>query len=262
MKDNSMSLQTIFEETPAVVAHFDLKISCKGCTEENSFASIYPASFGQNANKSFRSVGGGNTAREDNGALDAAKILIAIEEAAKASVPSIKAFEEVKIAVTTEDGSVSALTMYNTDTEDIESTYISPEYIKNKVVADTRKKRKCSTRSGGAKKERQRTSDSGFNGVVGFRGGESTEDGGDDDDDCEEDDDESGSRSKKGDDDDDSPTRSVAPTATPAPTSIGDDDDDGPSSSKKGGGDDDDDDDSEGKNKKDTYEFEIMEFLF
>jgi hypothetical protein len=277
MKDNSMSLQTILEETPAVVAHFDLKVLCKGCNEENSFALIYPASFGRNTNKSFRSVDGGDAAREDNGALDAAKILIAIEEAAKTSVLSIKAFEEVKIAVTTEDGSISVLTMYNMDTEEEESTYISPEYIKNKVVADTRKKHKCSTRSGGANKEQQQTSDLGFNGVVDFRGGDSTQDGGDDDDDdddddndCEEDDDESGSRSKKGDDDDDSPTVvSVALTATPVPTFIGDD---GPSTLKKGGdhndnspirskkGGDDDDDNSEGKKQKHVRLLRLQSF--
>jgi hypothetical protein len=278
MKDNSMSLQTIFEETPAIVAHFDLKVLCKGCNEENSFASIYPASFGRNTNKSFWSVDGGDTAREDNGALDAAKILIAIEEAAKTSVLSIKAFEEVKIAVTTEDGCISVLTMYNMDTEEEESTYISPEYIKNsKVVADTRKKQKCSTRSGGAIKEQQRTSDLGFNGVVGFRGGDSKLDGSDDDDDdddddhddCEEDDDESGSRSNKGDDDDDSPTVSVAPMATPVPTFIGDvgpstlkkggdDNDNSPISSKKGG--DDDDDNSEGKKQKHVRLLRLQSF--
>ncbi|KAL3942549.1 MAG: hypothetical protein SGARI_000230 [Bacillariaceae sp.] len=49
MEDGTTPLQTLFDGVSNLLVHFEMKISCNGCSEENAFASIYPSTFGPNA---------------------------------------------------------------------------------------------------------------------------------------------------------------------------------------------------------------------
>jgi hypothetical protein len=269
LEDGTTPLETLFDGSPSVLAHFELKISCKGCERLTAFASIYPKEFGSNATVVLPTEKPSNTGEEgghrkkkrkrarklqvwsydssDLGphTLDAGKILLSIETFARKTFSDLKDFPEAKIKAIEADGSMETMSIQKA--REGNSEYVTPTFFRNKVVAETKHKRGCRKKTNKTKNAKG-PSTVKMNTRGGGRGGDDDDDDddghrGDDDDNGHRGDDDDGHRGDDdGDDDDDDDDNC---------DDDDDDDDDDDSSGKKGrgkkAGGDDDDDSSSGK---------------
>jgi hypothetical protein len=165
LEDGTTPLQTLFDGVSNLLVHFEMKISCNRCNEENAFASIYPTTFGPNASYilPFQRAADGDYRRlltdkhmlmqrrklqvewydkEDIGpdSLDGGKILVAIENAAKESFSGIQGFHEAKIVSIGRGGSTRTMSMLKSAGN---SESQGPSFFKDKFIAETKETRGC-----------------------------------------------------------------------------------------------------------------------
>ncbi|KAG7340707.1 alpha-1,6-glucosidase [Nitzschia inconspicua] len=250
-------LENVFQEHTILMAEFDTKISCVGCSPENAFASEYPSSFGRlesekrtrDADFGYRQLhehrtdGPGYTmagksvhispssrnlqeppSRATAGSLNAGFLLDAIEASVRQAVESVREFREATIVVKRKDGSIAATTLHKEIQKKEEKN--ENAFFRNKIMKAIETFQECDGKSG--KQQKATEVHSGKKGDEGTSLGKKAK--GDDDDD----------------DDDDIPTTSPSstPPLTPAPVYSGKKGDEGVYLGKKAKGDDDDDDDT------------------
>jgi hypothetical protein len=166
LEDANTTLETLFDGSPTLLAHFEMKISCKNCTEETAFASIYPKEFGRNITAAPRSDEkvkygvdrtGKNRRRLHAGllatsldstvlvldALNAGDILLSMESFARITMLDLKAFHQAKIVSSENNGSVRTVSLQQVETENESRDDSEPTFFKNKIVCKTNHNRGC-----------------------------------------------------------------------------------------------------------------------
>jgi hypothetical protein len=159
-EDGSTPLETLFDGSPTLLAQFEMKISCKGCTEETAFASIYPKEYGPIADKN------GNTSRDGHRrnrrmyvrylqestlglsdlmlhSLDAGDILLSMESFARVALSDLTAIQQGTVTTTTSEGFVRTTSLQQTGTGNGSGEYIKPTFFRNKILSEASHKLNC-----------------------------------------------------------------------------------------------------------------------
>ncbi|KAG7373400.1 alpha-1,6-glucosidase [Nitzschia inconspicua] len=249
-------LENVFQEHTVLMAEFDTKISCVGCSPENAFASEYPSSFGRLESEKptrdadfgyrqlheYRTDGPSYTtagksvhispssrnlqetpSRATAGSLSAGFLLDAIEASVRKALESVQGFREATIVVKRMDGSIAATSLHKEIKKKEEKNEEKYEnaFFRNKIMKAMETFQECDGNSGKRHKATEVYS--------GKKGDEGTY---------------LGKKAKGDDDDDDIRTSSPisSPSLTPAPVYRGKKGGEGTYVGKKAKGDDDDDD--------------------